>query len=602
MVSAPDIKTIETVFNDGGAMLDEKLAGECASICALYSLSAEDLLYKAQAINYKSSGTSSEITPVTMDTLIAIKKQLTQVHSTKPKAKTQLRNSLMTAQVDRSRLPNQKFAQKLPLTAVKQEYLGESSSSALGGLGSSAANVTFIGPKTGPADKKKRAYRYMYEKISERSTALDFIIDDFAELVKMHYNISELADPSVSTDDEVFIVGRITHDAEVAVSRLAEGAMMIESSRYICGGARIPLKLEPAIKVRAGVSGVGGFGLYPGAIAAFKGKNGGGGYFLATEYISMPPLKPSPAAQGIAPKPDPLAAETSASILLICGPFTADSDLSYRPWRELLKQIKGQEKRPDVLFLVGPFVDSAHPKIKNGDMDVSPSNLIKAHFVDLLKNYLAAWPKSIVVMVPSIRDLASDHAAFPQPELDAQLFGAHPQIHLLPNPARCIINDISFAVTSVDSLFHLRKEEYFKRGVEADSLTATPEDLSADPMANLCRHLLLQRSFYPIFPPPQELSSEINLDVSHSEGAQMIDPETEVDYAPDVLILPSRLKQFAKTIHSTITINPSYLSKGTYASITIAPRSSGQPKDRVKVEILKMETPVPVVAPLASTS
>lgn len=53
-------------------------------------------------------------------------------------------------------------------------------------------------------------------------------------------------------------------------------------------------------------------------------------------------------------------------------------------------------------------------------------------------------------------------------------------------------------------------------------------------------------SFYPIFPVPDGLSSEVNLDVTHSDGAQMIDEETDLDYAPDVLILPSRLKQFSK--------------------------------------------------------
>lgn len=67
------------------------------------------------------------------------------------------------------------------------------------------------------------------------------------------------------------------------------------------------------------------------------------------------------------------------------------------------------------------------------------------------------------------------------------------RIHTLPNPARFSVNDVSFAVSSVDVLFHIRKEEYFKRGVEVDSLPAHPDDSSDDTMANLCRHLLQQR-------------------------------------------------------------------------------------------------------------
>lgn len=52
-------------------------------------------------------------------------------------------------------------------------------------------------------------------------------------------------------------------------------------------GARVPLVLDPTIKIKGGVKGVGGVGLYPGAIVALKGKNGGGGYFLATEILSV---------------------------------------------------------------------------------------------------------------------------------------------------------------------------------------------------------------------------------------------------------------------------------------------------------------------------
>ena len=91
--------------------------------------------------------------------------------------------------------------------------------------------------------------------------------------------------------EEVTIVGRITHDAESAsMSKLSEGAICIESSRMLSSGARVPLLLDPAIKIRSFVQGVGGVGIYPGAIVALKGKNGGGGYFLATEILGVRPI------------------------------------------------------------------------------------------------------------------------------------------------------------------------------------------------------------------------------------------------------------------------------------------------------------------------
>ena len=47
---------------------------------------------------------------------------------------------------------------------------------------------------------------------------------------------------------------------------------------------------------------------------------------------------------------------------------------------------------------------------------------------------------------------------------------------------------------------------------------------------------------------PQDLAREVNLDMSHSDGLKMVDDE--LDYAPDVMILPSKLKQFFKVSNS----------------------------------------------------
>jgi DNA polymerase alpha subunit B len=118
-------------------------------------------------------------------------------------------------------------------------------------------------------------------------------------------------------------------------------------------------------------------------------------------------------------------------------------------------------------------------------------------------------------------------------------------------------------MSTVDVLFHLRKEEYFRRAEEADPI-GNSAPVAKDAMAELCRHVLGQRrwvpvvlfdrvrvcltisvvgsndSFYPIFPPPLDFAGDVNLDVTHQELLRF---ETR---APDVLILPSRLKHFAK--------------------------------------------------------
>lgn len=66
-------------------------------------------------------------------------------------------------------------------------------------------------------------------------------------------------------------------------------------------------------------------------------------------------------------------------------------------------------------------------------------------------------------------------------------------------------------------------------------------------------------SFYPIFPVPLDLAHELSLDVTHSdmmyltpqdedfeEGSGSVEHPSKTRCAPDVLIVPSRLKHFSK--------------------------------------------------------
>ena len=111
------------------------------------------------------------------------------------------------------------------------------------------------------------------------------------------------------------------------------------------------------------------------------------------------------------------------------------------------------------------------------------------------------------------------------------------RIKCLPNPCAFSINEVVISLSSVDTLFHLRKEELFTRAEEAEP-SGEPE--SKDSMANLVRHVLSQRTFYPIFPPPEAHASEVNLDVTHQALLKLDGP------ASDVMIMPSRLKHFSK--------------------------------------------------------
>lgn len=132
-------------------------------------------------------------------------------------------------------------------------------------------------------------------------------------------------------------------------------------------------------------------------------------------------------------------AETHFSMFIACGPFTPEADLAYRPLQNLVSKLK--EAKPAVVLLVrpvwafsvfprtltrpdaqtGPFIDATHPAIKVGDVDATPREMFQAELVNRLRDFLDASPGSTILLVPSTRDILSDHAVFPQCELPRAL-------------------------------------------------------------------------------------------------------------------------------------------------------------------------------------
>ncbi|KAK8866041.1 hypothetical protein IAR55_001192 [Kwoniella newhampshirensis] len=337
------------------------------------------------------------------------------------------------------------------------------------------------------ADPKYWNYRYMFEKISQRSESLDDLIDDYAENIKDAYGISELGDPHFVSEESIYTVGRILSPPTDS-SKATASSLHLESSRLLGAGKHIALRFASP-KVRGGPIGVKGFGLFPGCLVCFKGRNGGGGAFVVEEVLMTPVDELQSFQHG-----DKLLGQP-ISIMTAAGPFTLDDDLAYAPLEALLQTVR--DERPDVLLL---------------------------------------------------------------------------RVKVLPNPCTFSINEILISLSSVDVLFHLRREELFQKAEEVDPDPDQPSEVK-DAMAGLVRHVLGQRNFYPIFPPPEIHTADINLDVTHYPLLKMDGP------APDILILPSKLRHFSKIVDSTLVVNPAHLARahsaGTYAKIIVhsTPRS-----------------------------
>ena len=137
-------------------------------------------------------------------------------------------------------------------------------------------------------DPKQWTYRYMFEKISQRSEALDDLIDDFADSIKDAYDISELGDPHFVSEEPIYTVGRIL-SPPTDTAKATATSLYLESSRLIGGGKRVSLRfLAPSeLKVRGGAQGVKSFGLFPGCLVCVKGRNGGGGVFVVEEVLMV---------------------------------------------------------------------------------------------------------------------------------------------------------------------------------------------------------------------------------------------------------------------------------------------------------------------------
>ncbi|CAK5284436.1 unnamed protein product [Mycena citricolor] len=541
---------------------EDALLKECMAVCKNYGISPEDLRFKWEAQNFRPSTTRSAISSYTLESLLTLRSTIQSERTARvPVARP-------TPQIVR-RGTGRMLMNRAPVVkteAVEASFAGPS-------------RVRFEGDADTPEAKKQRAYRYMHMKLSERGDALDATIDEFAERVRDHFDISELGDPSASTSDEITVVGRIVHDDELVedTSKLADNAVALQCSHALGYGKRVPLRFDWDLKIRGGAQGSGSASLFPGAFACLRGKNGGGGYFQVSEILLLPCPPPTD---------DPVKLENPFSVLIASGPYTSDQDLGFRPWRgPMLKKI--QETKPDVVILLGPFIDAMHPLIQSGDSDSTPLNLFRTRFADPLRAYLDSVPGSMAVVVPSVRDLISSHAVYPQCELDAGTARNDTRIHLVSNPAWFSLDGVSFAATSEDVLFHIKKGEFVKRGGEVDSVPPIlPEDLGTDSMGNLSRQILQQRSFYPVFPVPQELSEEITLDITHADGLKLRPWNEGPEQSPDVLIVPSRLRQFAKPVHGTMALNPSFVSKGTFAVLDISPSPEGRPRLDPRLEKL----------------
>ncbi|KAM3455729.1 hypothetical protein MY3296_002147 [Beauveria thailandica] len=466
---------------------------------------------------------------------------------------------------------------------------------------------------TAASDQKKMGYKPLAMKLSEASEILDDRIDDLAALVQRHHSLDDaaLGNAARQGTTDIVAVGRIASDSPEG--RLNAASLVLETSRRTGMGFRVPLRMDA----------IPAWSVFPGQIVALRGSNATGDEFVVKEVLAMP-LLPNAASTGSAlaaheermrvRDPDAMMDEDDEkpapplSMLYAAGPYTADDNLDFEPLHALCAQ--AADTYADVLVLTGPFLDVDHPLVAAGDFDLpdealggssgdadtaTMTTVFRYLVAPALARLVAAHPSVTVILVPSVRDVLDKHVSWPQDTIPRRELGLPRSVRIVSNPMTLSVNELVLGVSSQDVLWELRAEELSKAGAALSG---------GDLMARLCRHLVEQRHFHPVYPPtdrarlPRTGTAEGTatgavLDVSYLKLGEM------VNVRPDVLLTPSALPPFAKVVESVLAINPGYLSKrrgaGTYARMTLhPPKIEGDGLqghcvfERAKVEIVRI--------------
>lgn len=365
-----------------------------------------------------------------------------------------------------------------------------------------------------------------------------------------------------ASPERATFVGRICCEGE---GKLNPKSVFLEGSRRLSNGCRSRLDLSESQ----------GYALFPGQVVALVGVNLLGHTILVERFLERAAVAHPTAA----PPPPPSA---PFNIITATGPFTCTDDLSYAPLDELLRQAK--RRHAAAVVLLGPFIDDAHPKLGDNRSPAPFPTLFASRVLRKLEDFVEALGESApqIVLVPSTRD-AHHTPVFPQPPFAAE---ASHRIHFAPNPAQLNVGGVGLACCSADVLFALGASE----------LALAPKDgaVRPDRMARLASHVLQQRLFMPLLPPP----------IDRERGPMPVDQVGNLRhgalYKTDILLMPSELAPFAKLVDGdTLCVNSGRLTRkqagGNYAIIGVHPCARAAGED-IRDEVVDAESDGPKMA------
>lgn len=119
-------------------------------------------------------------------------------------------------------------------------------------------------------------YRFMFEKIKEKSEGIDERIDYIASLIQSHHDIEAFANPGKPSQEAIYAYGLVSSD-DGSESKLNEKSIVLQTSRDLGMGKRVLLDL----------SRVESYSFFPGQVIGVKGTNHHGVRFFVDEVLMV---------------------------------------------------------------------------------------------------------------------------------------------------------------------------------------------------------------------------------------------------------------------------------------------------------------------------
>lgn len=455
-------------------------------------------------------------------------------------------------------------------------------------------------------DVSKFKFRTMAMKLLESADVLDEQIDSVSMHILEAYKSSGLllSNPCMSSQFDVICCGRIVPDSPLydalKLQVLNDKSLFLETSRLGGIGQRIPLD----------VSCLAEYSFFPGQIVALKGRNPTGRTFVVSEVIDLPMLGAPVSA--LAEIKAYQSTPGSTKVLVAAGPFSNLQGLNYNKLRSLVELVNTSIK-PQVVLLLGPFLDLSNKAVQLGAVEMQgvSANQQPRNLDELFKCLVAPILKEIdsaiqVILIPSQSDVINKHASYPQTPLDRKKLGLPKNFKCFPNPSGFSINEVMFGTSNIDVFKDLKDVHKLHNSGEGK--------VSSNRFDRIANHIFQQRRYYPVFPGSVKFANTPALNkkqMSNLREGLMADELAETDIGgaclevpysglaemsdslPDIVIIPSEMKFFAKVVRGVVVVNPGQFIRpakdasredGSYAVLSVKPADPDIPENVAKVD------------------